>query len=102
MEMLQLHFETFVDLKTLHKGPLLPQAVRRMIVRFEETGHLGVQLGRGRGRKLTRSDVVGNVATTIVEQSMDNVVGCSSAHAVSRHLDVPYSTVRNVLRKLFH
>ncbi|GBM54449.1 hypothetical protein AVEN_150605-1 [Araneus ventricosus] len=67
-----------------------------MIARFENTGHLGVQPGRG--RKSTRSDV----ATTIVEQSMDNVVGCSSARAVSRYLGVPYRTVRNVLRKMVH
>ncbi|GFW18793.1 DUF4817 domain-containing protein [Trichonephila clavipes] len=49
--------------------------------RFEKTGHLGVQPGRG--RKSTRSDVVEDVATTIVDQSMDNVIGCSSARAVS-------------------
>ncbi|GBM87705.1 hypothetical protein AVEN_57222-1 [Araneus ventricosus] len=33
---------------------------------------------------------------------MDDVVGCSSARAVSRHLSVPYSTVRNILRKTVH
>ncbi|GBN16423.1 hypothetical protein AVEN_126506-1 [Araneus ventricosus] len=33
---------------------------------------------------------------------MNNVVGCSGARAVSRHLGVPYSTVRNVLRKMVH
>lgn len=90
----------FRRLKDLRKGPLLPQALRRMIARFEETGHLGVQPGRG--RKPVRSDVVEDVATGIVEQSMDNVVGCSSARAVSRHLGVPYSTVWNVLRKMVH
>ncbi|GFV43151.1 uncharacterized protein TNCV_1573971 [Trichonephila clavipes] len=90
----------FRRLKNLRKGPLLPQALKRMIARFEKTGHLGVQPGRG--RKSTRSDVVEDVATAIVDQSMDNVIGCSSACAVSRHLGVPYSTVRNVLRKVVH
>ncbi|GFW44188.1 uncharacterized protein TNCV_3855491 [Trichonephila clavipes] len=71
-----------------------------MIARFGKTGHLGVQPGRG--RKSTRSDVVEVVATDIVDQSMDNVIGCSSARAVSRHLGVPYSTVWNVLRKVVH
>jgi hypothetical protein len=71
-----------------------------MIARFEKTGHLGVQPGRG--RKSTHSDVVEDVATAIVEQSMDNIMGCSSARAVSRHLGVPYSTVWNVLRKMVH
>ncbi|GFV36886.1 DUF4817 domain-containing protein [Trichonephila clavipes] len=88
----------FRPLKNLRKGPLLPQALKRMIARFEKTGHLGVQPGRG--RKSTRSDVVEDVATAIVDQSMDNVIGCSSARAVSRHLGVPYSTVWNVLRKV--
>ncbi|GFU79431.1 DUF4817 domain-containing protein [Trichonephila clavipes] len=58
------------------KGPLLPQALKRMIARFEKTGHLGIQPGRG--RKLTRSDVVEDVATAIVDQSMDNVIDCSN------------------------
>ncbi|GFW18470.1 uncharacterized protein TNCV_1184971 [Trichonephila clavipes] len=90
----------FRRLKNLRKGPLLPQALKRMIARFEKTGHLGVQPGRG--CKSTRSDVVEDVATAIVDQSMDNVIGCSSARAVSRHLGVPYSTVWNVLRKVVH
>ncbi|GFT55804.1 uncharacterized protein TNCV_4521961 [Trichonephila clavipes] len=67
---------------------------------IRETGHLGVQPGRG--RKSTRSDVVEDVVTAIVDQSMDNVIGCSSARTVSRHLGVPYSTVWNVLRKVVH
>ncbi|GFX07036.1 uncharacterized protein TNCV_1556391 [Trichonephila clavipes] len=71
-----------------------------MIARFEKTLHFGVQPGRG--RKSTRSDVIEDVATAIVVQSMDNVIGCSSARAVSRQLGVPYSTVWNVLRKVVH
>ncbi|GFX03738.1 uncharacterized protein TNCV_2113101 [Trichonephila clavipes] len=90
----------FRRLKNLRKGPFLPQTLKRMIARFEKTGHLGVQPGRG--RKSTRSDVVEDVATAIVDQSMDNVIGCSSARAVSRHLGVLYSTVWNVLRKVVH
>ncbi|GFU26599.1 uncharacterized protein TNCV_1837271 [Trichonephila clavipes] len=62
-----------------------------MIARFEKTGHLVVQSGRG--NKSTRSDVVEDVATAIVDQSMDNAIDCSSARSVSRHLGVPYSTV---------
>ncbi|GFT32343.1 uncharacterized protein TNCV_4483811 [Trichonephila clavipes] len=81
----------FCRLKNLRKGPLLLQALKRMIAQFEKTGHLGVQPGRG--RKSSRSDVVEDVATAIVDQSMDNVIGCSSARAVSRHLGVPYSKV---------
>ena len=42
------------------------------------------------------------VGTAIVEQAMDNVAGCSSARAVSWNLDIPYSTMENVLRKMLH
>ncbi|GFU72870.1 uncharacterized protein TNCV_4909991 [Trichonephila clavipes] len=90
----------FRRLKNLRKGPLLPQALKRIIARFEKTGHIGVQPDRG--RKSTRSDAVEDVVTAIVDQSMDNVIGCGSVRAVSRHLGVPYSTVWNVLRKVVH
>ncbi|GFV35672.1 DUF4817 domain-containing protein [Trichonephila clavipes] len=59
----------FRRLKNLRKGPFLPQALKRMIARFEKTGHLGIQPGRR--RKSTRSDVVEDVATAIVDQSME-------------------------------
>ncbi len=82
----------------MRKGLFLAQALRRMTARFEETGHLAVQPSRG--RKSTHSDVVEDVATAIVEKSMDNGVGCSNnARAVSRHLGVPYNTVWNVPKK---
>ncbi|GFW18704.1 DUF4817 domain-containing protein [Trichonephila clavipes] len=35
----------FRRLKNLRKGPLLPQALKRRIARFEKTGHLGLQPG---------------------------------------------------------
>lgn len=69
-----------------------------MIIRLEKTGHLGVHPDRGK----VRSDVVEDIASTIVEQSLYNVVGCSSARAVSQYLGVPYSTVWKLLRKWVH
>ncbi|GFW36854.1 DUF4817 domain-containing protein [Trichonephila clavipes] len=91
----------FRRLKNLRKGPLLPQALKRMIALLEKTGHLGVQPSRG--RKSTRSDVVEDVATAIVDQSMNNVIDCSSAREVSRHLGVPYSIVwKSGVRKVVH
>ena len=78
-------------IKNLRKGPLLPQALKRMIARLEKTGDLRIQPARG--RKPTLSNIIEVVATAIVEQSMDNVAGCSSARAESRNLSVPYRTV---------
>ena len=86
-------------IKNLGKGPLLPQALKRIIARFKITGDLRVQPGRG--CKPTRSDIVENVATAIVEQSMD-VAGCNRARAVSQNLSIPYSTLQNILRKMVH
>ncbi|CAL1268836.1 unnamed protein product [Larinioides sclopetarius] len=71
----RVHKDRPFSCENLRKGPFLPQALRRMIARSEKTGHLGVQPGRG--RKSTISDVVEGVATTIVEKSMDNDIGCS-------------------------
>ena len=85
-------------IKNLLKGSLFPQALKRMIARFKKTGDLRVQSSRG--RKPTRSDIIEDVATAIVVQSMDNVASCSSARAVSRNLCVLYSTLHNILRKM--
>ena len=66
-------------IKNLRKGPLLPQALKRMIARLEKTGDLRIQPGRG--RKQTFFDLVEDVASAIIEQLMDNlqvvVVSCS-------------------------
>ena len=87
-------------IKNIRKGPLHPEALKRMIARFEKTGDLRVQPGRG--RKPTRSDIVEDVATATVEQSMDNVASCRCARVASRNLSVPYSKVQNILRKMVH
>ena len=86
--------------KKLRRGPMSPQGVRDMISRFETTGSLGVQ--RGRGRKPIGAEVVSEVATAVVEQSLTNDRGISSARAVSRQLDVSYGTVWKILRKIVH
>ena len=65
---------------------------------FEKTRDLRVQPGRG--RKSTHSDIVEDIITTIVEQSIDNVAGSSSTRAASRNLSIPYSTVQNIMKKM--
>ena len=76
-------FRKLRQIKNLCKGPLLPQTLKRIIARFQITGDLRVQSGQG--RKPTRSDIVEDVATAIVEESMDNVAGCTSARPVSQN-----------------
>lgn len=81
----------------LCKGQFISKALRRMIARFTKTGHLGVQLDRE--QKQIRSDVGEDVVTAIVEQSMDNVIGCSNARAARvaqlSHMDKMYSSSPN-------
>lgn len=84
--------------KMLRSGPMSPQGVRDMISRFEKTGSLCVQ--RGRGRKPISAEVVSEVATAVVEQSLTNDHGISSARSVSRQLGMSYSTVWKILRKI--
>ena len=60
-------------LKNLLRGSLFPRPVRRVILQFEKTGDLRVQPGQG--QKSTSSDVIEDVVTAIVKQSMDNNVG---------------------------
>ena len=62
MEMTQLHFEGFVKLRIYTKDHYFQKL---SIFRFEKTGCLRVQPCRG--RKLTITDIIEDVATAIVE-----------------------------------
>ncbi|GBL84596.1 hypothetical protein AVEN_191063-1 [Araneus ventricosus] len=86
--------------KKLRRGPVSPQGVRDMISRFEKTGSLYVQ--GGRGQKPICTEVVSEAATAVVEQSLTNDHGVSRARAVSTQLDVSYGTVWKILRKIVH
>ena len=92
-ETLEWPFESFIDLRICAKYHYFPQIVRRMTAELEKTGDIKIQPGRR--RKSTRSDIAEDIATPVVENSIDNVVVCSSA----QHLNVSYSTVRDVLKK---
>ena len=65
-----------------------------MIAKFEETGSLYVK--RGRGRKPVSAAAVEDVATALQEQTNSDAE-FSSKRGVSRMLDMPIGTVRNVL-----
>ena len=81
-------------LKGLRKGPMTIAGLRKMVLRFENSGTL--QVLPGRGHKPIRNEELHAVATAIE----DPTAGPSSARAISRQLDMPYSTVWKILRKL--
>lgn len=80
----------------MRKRAFLPQALRKIIARFGNTGYRRGQPCRR--RKTVRSYDVEDV-TAIFEHSMDYFIGCSSAREVRQQLNAPYSTVRNVKKK---
>ena len=88
----------FRSRKKLRKGPLSMNGLKKMIKKFEETGSLTIRAGRG--RKPVSEDAITDVATAIVEGSQETIAGTSSARGVARQLDMNYSTVWRVLRRV--
>lgn len=90
----------FRRLKKQRRGPMSDRALRDMMVKFERTGQLGVLPGRG--RKRVNSAVVEDVATAVVEGSSESLHGSVSVPTISRTLDMPYSTVRHIMRRILN
>ncbi|GBN03904.1 hypothetical protein AVEN_221701-1 [Araneus ventricosus] len=59
------------SLKSLRKGPMSRQALKRMITKFEETGELGVLQGRWRKRLL--NETAEKVALAVVDKCSSGV-----------------------------
>lgn len=66
-----------------------------MMKKFERTGQLGILLGRG--WKPVDSARVEDVAMAVVEATCQSPHGVVSVPAVSRAVDMPYSTVWQVM-----
>lgn len=81
-------------------GPLSVNGLKAMVAKFEKTGSLKVQSGRG--RKPVPQDTIEAVATAIVDRGQDNIAATSSARGVARNMDMPYSTVWKIVRKIIH
>ncbi|GBM40265.1 hypothetical protein AVEN_238044-1 [Araneus ventricosus] len=72
------------------------QYLRKMIQKFETNGQLAILPGRG--RKQIPSSSVEDMATAVFEASSQSSHGSVSVPVVYRVLDMPYSTVRKILR----
>ncbi|GBL73710.1 hypothetical protein AVEN_230699-1 [Araneus ventricosus] len=90
----------FRRMKHIRRGPMSPCALRKMIQKFETTGQLAILPGRG--RKQIPSSSVEDVATAVVEASSQSPHGSVSVPVISRVLDMSYSTVQKILRRILN
>ncbi|GBN28419.1 hypothetical protein AVEN_191011-1 [Araneus ventricosus] len=88
----------FRRMKQIRRGSMSPCALRKMIQKFETTGKLGILPSRG--RKQIPSSSVEDAVAAVVEASGQSPHG--SVPVVSRVLDMPYSTVRKILRRVLN
>ncbi|GFS81052.1 hypothetical protein TNCV_1223401 [Trichonephila clavipes] len=63
---------------------------------FEETGNLRVPPRRG--RKLVSTESVKEVPTAVSERASTSIYSSASGRSVPRELEIPWSTVRKILR----
>lgn len=87
----------FRTLKNLRTGPMTTEGLRKMVLKFEQTGSLSLKPGRG--RKPIDVTAVEGVATALEEGSSSGVGSCS-ARGIARTLGMSVSTVHKVLRKI--
>ena len=83
--------------KKLRKGPCSNQALGKLIKKFEATGSVLDKKSSGRP-SVSENEVIG-VLNEITEMSKENPYNISSAHGVANRLNMPYSTVRKILRQ---
>ena len=90
----------FLCMKKIRRDSMSPRALHKIMLKFEATGQLGILPGRG--RKRIPSSSFENVATAVVKTSSQSPYGDVSVSVVSRVLDMPYSTVRKIFRRILH
>ncbi|GFX70627.1 DUF4817 domain-containing protein [Trichonephila clavipes] len=71
-----------------------------MMVKFKKTGQLGVLPGKG--RKRVNIAFVEDIATAVVAASSESLHGTPSVPSISRTLDMLYSIVRHIMRKILN
>ena len=86
----------------MHKAkvPLSVNALKAVVAKFEKTGSLKVQLGRG--RKSVTQDALEEIATEIVDRAEDNRLHFQCSWGISEHGQCHTSTVWKILWKVIH
>ncbi|GFT18129.1 uncharacterized protein TNCV_182971 [Trichonephila clavipes] len=93
---MQRQLSEFRRLMKQRRGPMLEGTLKGMM----KTGRLGILPGRG--RKRVNTFIVEDTATAVVEASSESLLGTVSVQTVSRTFDMPYSTVRHIMRKILN
>ena len=77
-------------------------SLTKIITKFKETGSRTIRAGRG--RKPVSEEVITDVAPAFVKGSQETISGSRRAWSVARQLNMNYSTVWRVLRRVirFH
>ncbi|GFU99052.1 DUF4817 domain-containing protein [Trichonephila clavipes] len=86
----------YFRLKGMRKSPISRIGLRNMVIKFEETGYLGVVPGRGR-----EPDASGNVkegTVAVAERASDSIYSSASGRSVSRELEISWLIIRKILR----
>ncbi|GFU13219.1 hypothetical protein TNCV_2965861 [Trichonephila clavipes] len=86
-----------VFFKRLQKYPHSSHGLTNIIRKFEATGTLGNQPGRG--RKRVASQVVDDAATQ-VEEDISQIIGSASIRRITPSVEQPLSTVHKIIRKV--
>lgn len=90
--------QRYRSVRGIRRGPMTPQGLRKMMAKFEATGLLSVAPGRGRKPASVETEEV--VALAVEEATMESTHGTCSVRAVARRMDVPWSTVYKIVRKV--
>ena len=87
-------------MKELRRGPMSTNGLKKMMMKFENTGDFGV--APGRGRRPIPMEVVDKVAVAVADHAEHTPNSATSAQAVSHELGIPWSTVRKILQCILH
>ncbi|GFT89401.1 uncharacterized protein TNCV_4386871 [Trichonephila clavipes] len=87
----------FRTLKGIRKGPFTDKNLRLMVTKFEETGSLNARFGRGRS---VSAEAIEKVTLQVEEDKASNVQASTSDRHVAEALDLPRSTVQEIMRNI--
>ncbi|GFU39462.1 uncharacterized protein TNCV_5011201 [Trichonephila clavipes] len=86
----------YLRVKDLRKGPISKIGFWKVIMKFEERGDLGVLPGRG--PTTVGTETAEEVSSAVVEKVSSSIYSSASGPSVSCELEIPWLTVRKILR----
>ena len=87
-------------MKGLRRGHMSTNGLKKMMMKFENTGDFSV--APGRGRRPIPMEVVDEVVVAVADHTERAPNSATNARAVSREVGVPWSTVKRILHCILH